>query len=222
VTFPPPPVPVEPAAIGRWPGRYRLPSGGVIELTKTAGRLVAVSADPAAVLLLSFPEAAGAGLPWGEDAPARGALEALDRGDLAPLRSLLWEDVGEGYANRRLEGWKSLRGALGAFKGLTVLHRVPHELGGIRETQVFVLASFEKGRQALRLVRNAGGRYLIDTVNMPGKLVLPLAPLSPEEFAGWNFRLLSGPHLKFRPANANNPASFEIVFSSGSVVAMRR
>ncbi len=119
-----------------------------------------------------------------------------------------------------MEGWKSLRERAGAFMGLTVLHRVPHELEGSQETHIFVLANFEKARQVIRLIRDKSGRYLLDSVNMPDKAVIPLAPLSSEEFAGWNFRLLMGPHLRLR-AEANLAAWLEIMNSGGKVSAKR-
>jgi CubicO group peptidase (beta-lactamase class C family) len=222
VTFPPAADPDGAGSIGAWAGIYQLPSGAEIEVAAAGGRLVATSSAPDATLVLAFPEAGGPGLAWGEDAPIRGALDALDRGDAAPLQGLLWPDVSEGYARRRLEAWRSLRDKAGAFKGLKVLHRVSHELADMRETHIFVLADFEKGRQVIRLIRDPEGRYLLNPFNMPETLALPLARLSADEFAGWNFRLLMGPRLKFFPAAQGTPASFQIGSSHGAVVAMRR
>jgi CubicO group peptidase (beta-lactamase class C family) len=222
VTFPPAADPAAAGAILPWAGRYQLPNGAEIEVTEAGGRLVATSSAPDAVLVLTFPEAGGPGLPWGEDTPIRAALEDLDRGDVGPLQGLLWPDVGEGYARRRLEAWRSLRDKAGVFKGVRLLHRVSHEFADLPETHIFVLADFERGQQALRLIREPGGRYLLNQFNMPERLTLPLVRLSAGEFAGWNFRLLMGPHLKFLPAAAGMPMSFQIGSSHGAIVARRR
>jgi CubicO group peptidase (beta-lactamase class C family) len=222
VTFPPAADPAATGPIWPWAGRYQLPDGAEIEVIEAGGQLIAGSSAPDGTLVLTFPEAAGPGLPWQEDAPIRSALEALDRGDAAPLQRLLWPDVGEGYARRRLEGWRSLRDKAGAFKGLKVLHRVSHELADMQETHIFVLAEFEKGRQVIRLVRDPEGRYLLNPFNMPETLTLPLARLSADEFAGWNFRLLMGPHLKFLPAASGMPVSLQIGSSQGAVIAKRK
>ncbi len=222
VTFPPAADPAVAGPIRPWAGRYELPDGAEIEVVEARGQLIASSSAPDGTLVLTFPEAVGPGLPWQEDAPIRGALEALDRGDAAPLQRLLWPDVGEGYARRRLEGWKSLRDKAGAFKGFKVLHRVSHELADMRETHIFVLADFEKGRQVIRLIRDPEGRYLLNPFNIPEMLTLPLARLSADEFAGWNFRLLMGPHLKFLPSAPGMPMSFQIGSSRGAVIAKRK
>ncbi len=222
VTFPPAADPAAPGAIRPWAGRYQLPDGADIEVVEASGRLIAGSSAPDSTLVLTFPEAAGPGLPWQEDALIRSALEALDRGDADPLQRLLWPNVGEGYARRRLEGWKALRDKAGALKGLKVLHRVSHEFADMRETHIFVLAEFEKGRQVIRLVRDPEGRYLLNPFNTPETLTLPLAQLSADEFAGWNFRLLMGPHLKFLPAASGMPVSLQIRSSHGAVIAKRK
>ena len=81
---------------------------------------------------------------------------------------------------------------------------------------------FEKLRQVIRLIGDPEGRYLLNPFNTPETLTLPLAQLSADEFAGWNFRLLMGPHLKFLPATSGMPVSLQIRSSHGAVIAKRK
>jgi len=194
----PMPPPSSPASSFRpaMAGRYKLPSGGELEILWRGHQLVAATADPQGILLLSLPDALGDDSP--EDEAMTRIFHGIDTGDWEPLRAALWADASFDGLKRRTTGWwAQQRKELGSFQSVRPVHQVWRKLDGAPELQIFLLVRFERGLRLVRALRNAAGRYLFNVENIPERIEMTLAPQGPGTYSAWSLRFQTGPRLVF-------------------------
>jgi CubicO group peptidase (beta-lactamase class C family) len=203
-------VPLPPAGVSqpasdlaRLSGRYRLATGGEIDVrADRAGRLTVKSKDPQAILLLTFPDASATGRsPWGDESRLAPILDGLEHGDPKPLQSTLAPDInGEVYGLRILAGWAEMKTHLGALRDHRSVYQMWYDYEGHPEVQNYVLLRFDRGSQVLRVLRDLDGHLSFDLVRLPEQLEMTMASPSektPRTFLGWNPKLGMGPRLDF-------------------------
>jgi len=95
VVRPPPPQSAKTSQFTALSGISSLADGENIEINRVADHLVAMTSSPTVMTLLRFPESGGIGIDWGDDQTLASALAAVSRGDMEPLRRLLWESTEE-------------------------------------------------------------------------------------------------------------------------------
>ena len=200
-------------------GRYTLPSGGEIEALWRNGRLVLATEDPEAILRLTFPDVLAPDEPADEDAQMTRIFRGIDAGDWEPLRAALSPDQSfTAWQPRARAWWETQRKALGAFVAVRPVAQIWDEFHDTPELQIFLRLDFERGRQVMRALRGAGGRYDFRPEKIPERVELTLAPQAPGTYAIWSFRYRAGPRIVFEPGGN----SLKIVGSRSSVVARRR
>jgi hypothetical protein len=128
--------------------RYILPSGAGLELSVPGGQVVLAAEDPAAILLLSFPNAAAAdSLP--EDVQMTRLFRGIDSGDWEPLRNALWADVPFEIVKQRTAGWwAQQKKELGDFVSVRPVHMLGREIEGDPELQALPRACSSCGPSA--------------------------------------------------------------------------
>ncbi len=195
VPMPPPSIPASPSRPAL-AGRYKLPSGGELEIFRRGNQLVAATADPEGMLLLSLPDALAADAP--EDEAMTRIFRGIDTGDWEPLRAALWADASfDGLKRRTLEWWALQRKELGSFVSVRPVHQVWRKFDGAPELQIFLLLRFERGLRLVRTLRNTAGRYLFNVENLPERMEMTLAPQGPDTYSAWGIRLQTGSRLVF-------------------------
>jgi CubicO group peptidase (beta-lactamase class C family) len=197
-------VPLPPASLPAAPvlpraARYTLPSGAGLELSVPGGRVVLAAEDPAAILLLSFPNAAAAdSLP--EDAQMTRLFRGIDSGDWEPLRNALWADVPFEIMKQRTAGWwAQQKKELGDFVSVRPVHMVAREIEGDPELQIFLLVRFARGMQLVRAIRNPAGRFLFNVEKIPERLELTLAPQGKDTYSAWSLRFQTATRIDITP-----------------------
>lgn len=196
-------VPMPPASLPAAPtfkaARYTLPSGAGLELSIQGGRVVLATEDPAAMLLLSFPEAMAAeALP--EDEPMTRLFRGIDGGDWEPLRSVLWKDVPfDAVRQRTAAWWSQQKKELGNFVSVRPIHTVSREIAGDPELQIFLLVRFARGAQLVRAIRNPAGRLLFNVEKIPQRLELTLAPQGNNTYSAWSLRFQTATRIEITP-----------------------
>lgn len=180
-------------------GRYKLPSGGELEVFLRGNQLVAATADPGTVLLLSLPDALAAEVP--EDEAMTRIFHGIDTGDLEPLRAALWADASFDALKQRTTGWwAAQRKELGSFVSVRPVHQLWRKFDGAPELQVFLLVRFERGLRLVRALRNAAGRYLFNVENIPERVEMTLAPQGSGMYSAWSLRFQTGARIVFDSA----------------------
>lgn len=177
--------------------RYTLPSGAGLDLSVQSGRVVLATEDPAAMLLLAFPDANEKG---NEDEPMTRIFQGIDRGDWEPLRNALWTGVPFEAVKQRTAGWwEQQKKALGGFVAVRPVHMLGRVFEGAPELQIFLLVRFERGPQLVRAIRNLAGRYLFNVEKLPERLELALAPQGRGTYSAWMLRFQSATRIDVTP-----------------------
>lgn len=177
-------------------GRYKVSSGGELEIFWRGTRLVAATADPEVMLLLNLPDSLAADAP--EDEAMTRIFHGIDTGDWEPLRAALWADASFDGLKRRTTGWwAQQRKELGSLQSVRPVHQVWRKLDGAPELQVFLLLRFERGVRLVRTLRNTAGRYLFNVENIPERIEMTLAPQGPDTYSAWSLRFQTGPRIVF-------------------------
>jgi CubicO group peptidase (beta-lactamase class C family) len=200
-------VPLPPASLPAAPplpqaARYTLPSGADLELSVQGGQVVLATADPAAMLLLSFPGALVAdSAPEGvEDAQMTRLFRGIDGGDWEPLRNVLWTGVPfDAVRQRTAAWWSQQKKELGDFISVRPVHMLGREIEGDQEQQIFLLVRFARGAQLVRAIRNPAGRLLFNVEKIPERLELTLAPQGNGTYTAWSLRFQTATRIDITP-----------------------
>ena len=168
-------VPLPPASLPAVPipqaARYTLPSGAGLDVSVQGGQIVLATEDPAAMLLLSFPNAAAAE-PLPEDEP----MTRLFRG---------W--------------WEQQKKDLGDLVSVRPAHMLSRDFEGEPELQVFLLVRFARGEHLVRAIRSSAGRVFFNVEKVPARLELILAPQGNNLYSAWSLRLQTATHIEITP-----------------------
>jgi CubicO group peptidase (beta-lactamase class C family) len=195
VPMPPPPS-IASAPRPALAGRYKLPSGGEMEIFWRGTQLVAATTDPEGMLLLNLPDSLAADAP--EDEAMTRIFHGIDADNWEPLRAALWADASfDGLKRRTTEWWALQRKELGSFVSVRPVHQLWRTFDGAPELQIFLLLRFERGLRLVRTLRNAAGRYLFNVENIPERIEMTLAPQGPDTYSAWSLRFQTGARLVF-------------------------
>jgi CubicO group peptidase (beta-lactamase class C family) len=228
---PPPELPaararIDPQTLRQYAGRYAVSPGREFEIALDRGQLVVRASSPVIGRLLTrLPE-----LPAGEaekvrdvEALAKRIFLGIDRGDLEPIREVLWTDMKiEEEKTYWDEAWPKWKQEWGAFQGTEVLGT--QKSGDLLNT--YVLVHFERGSRLVYLQQKPGGRFFVNTsTGTPeGRLLPPLyrfVPQSETEFATWNFTLGTEARLRFRIGEGGVVEALVVQGPEGEVLARR-
>ncbi|HEX3526728.1 MAG TPA: serine hydrolase domain-containing protein [Thermoanaerobaculia bacterium] len=168
-------VPLPPASLPAGPlpqaARYTLPSGAKLEVSAQGGQVVLATEDPAAMLLLTFPNvAAGDSLP--EDEP----VTRLFRG---------W--------------WEQRKKDLGDVVSVRQLQMLTRDFEGEPEVQIFLLVRLARGEQLVRAIRGSAGRLSFNVEKVPQRLELILAPQGNDLYSAWSLRFQTAARIEITP-----------------------
>ena len=175
-TLPPAPVPLAPAALERFAGRYRLPSGDVLTVVRDGGALRLTGEGLGAGALLALGESRPPAQ-WAErGAQAAAIAMALARGDTAPL--LAAQPMRPQMVGRLRDGLAELTAQRGALRAATPVAVRPFP-GGPDAIETVVRLEFERGSPTHLLTiwspRGLGGWQLAETVASPGGRYVPIS-----------------------------------------------
>jgi len=166
VPFPPASLPT--AALPQ-AARYTLPSGAGLEVSVQGGQVVLATEDPAAMFLLSFPNAAAA--------------------DSIPEDESMARLIRDWWVQHKKED-------LGDLISVRPLHMLSRDFEGEPELQIWFLVRCAKGVQLVRAIRSAAGRLFFNVEKVPQRLELTLAPQGNNLYSSWSLRFQAAARIE--------------------------
>jgi CubicO group peptidase (beta-lactamase class C family) len=155
------------------PARYTLPSGAGLEVSVHGGRLMLATEDPAAMILLSFPNAA--------------AADALPEDEQMTRAFRSW--------------WEQRKKDPADAVSVRPLHMFSRDFEGEPEQQTFLLVRGAQGEQLVRALRDAAGRLFFNVEKVPQRLELTLAPQGNNVYSSWSLRFQTAIRIEITPAS---------------------
>ncbi len=168
-------VPLPPASLQAAPlptaARYVLPSGAGLEVSVQGGQVILATEDPAAMFLLSFPNAA--------------ATDSLPEDEQMTRLVRDW--------------WEQKKKDLGEIVSIRQLHMLTRDFEGEPELQIFLLIRLAKGEQLVRAIRSSAGRLYFNVEKTPQRLELTLAPQGNNLYSSWSIRFQTATRIEITP-----------------------
>jgi CubicO group peptidase (beta-lactamase class C family) len=217
--MPPPFAALDEAAAVSVTGRYRLPDGGTIEVTRPKnGPLVALTRDADGIIALTLGGVEGGSLP--PDRTVHEMIDGWSRGNFAPPPQ--WREDGwtsEALADWAKSVWTSSAERLGAFRAATTMHYRSFIYQGNPELLSFIDLRFDKGDVLLRVIHEVSGRVALNAVRQQPGAEAVLAPSPRGGYTAWEPRLGSTVRIDF--TGKGDARAMRLTGGAGTVVATR-
>jgi len=203
-------------------GWYRLPNGGVFQLSPASnGRLLLGTADAKAITLLRFPDLAANSADVAADGVFVGVLRGVAAGDFEPLRRSLMKNFEfEPYKKNKQDEWEALTRRYGSLTDFITVGSKTTDFLGTPETHSFVAGRFERGDVVFRAVKDSTDHLVFRALEPERGYERVLAPVGQREFSSWDYAMRTGYRVRIK-APAGEPVTLTLIGKYATVQAVR-
>lgn len=215
---PPAVVSAAPANLGRYAGKYELPSGEGFEVWVENNSLRVGGIGQSAVNFLAYPGQSPPGFQKDVGEAGKQVVDGLSKNDLSQIKSA-------GYLSEKdlpvLQArWKSWMNAVGELKSFQVLGVSPGSGGNPR---TFVKLNGEKSSLVVRLLWNWSQKRLTAWGdNIPLPVITKLLPESDTSFINFDFDKSQTVRVRFNTSSDGNVIGLTVRSADGSDVIARK
>jgi len=215
-TPPPKVVAVEPEALARCAGQYRLPAGDQIVVAVERGGLMLRGDGGEALSLLTTGRRGESKALTAIQDRTQAILTAVDKGEFEPLRAAFGGDrTIEEVKQMELEHRREMTAKHGPYKSFQVMGTV--DAGESRFT--FVKLIYERGHEFLRFRWEDGG--LVGIRGAAGVGTARFMPQSPTEFTSFSLTSPDSVRIGFQMGPSGSATALSFHSGDGVVVASR-